>query len=483
MTRLTATISTARIPGPERMFLLAVVLISGTVTLPQVVQVGFMSGLGLWTLACAGCAWALWAVRPRMPLNLGPVALPLGAFSIHALLSPVWGVRAESEWIQQLAVLLAFFGLIMLAAREVRDRPWFIESLMRALDWATITASVGYLLTCIAFGPGNDAEVGGRPLFMVRPFALFAMIAVARQLARFHAGEKSGMFWAIWMTAMVVLSHSRLAMVVIMLLYPLSFALIGGRKNLVIAALMLGLGALGLVALLTFSQQMYDRFFAYDASLEVGGVAINASGRTKAWQGMLADLQTPGRILFGNGIGSASVFVNERYENLPHPHNDYLRFLYDVGVIGAGCFVLFMVSATTLLWRRLKGAVYWANRDGRGVVVLPLCTMLSFFAVAASMATDNSCNYIYVMAPMGLLLGAALGTQYSPVPRAVRTEAAADDGLEWVFRADHRSLPLLPDSFWDRIEPADDQQPSHDRIADTRVRTHRPDSKESSTSL
>jgi hypothetical protein len=140
--------------------------------------------------------------------------------------------------VQLLTVVVAVPGLVLLTARECARTAGFRESVMAGLDFASVTAAVGYTLTLLAFGPGSDAELGGRPLFLARAFALFAIVAAARQLARWHAGSPAGLFTAVWLLALVLLSESRLGLVTILAMFPLSYAMVGGRRNLAMAALM-----------------------------------------------------------------------------------------------------------------------------------------------------------------------------------------------------------------------------------------------------
>ena len=414
---------TTKLPAPERLFLLVTLMISGTVTLPQLVPAGLMSGLGLWTVVAGGLAWGLWTMKPRAPRAVLPAAVPLAAFTGFAALSPLWGFGYGTVGIQLLAVTVGFLGFVLLTAREAAARPAFADAVLRALDFASVTAAVGYTLTFLAFGPGGDAFVGGRPAFLARPFALFAIIAVARQLGRFHAGERAGLGVALWLTGLVFLSQSRLGMVMVLLLFPASFAAMGGRRNLELAVFMLVLAAAALAGLLATSDAMYQRFFGYDASLEVGGVAINASGRTAAWEAMVADIRSPMQLWFGSGAGAGSTFVSLRFVNLPHPHNDYLRYLYDFGLFGLLWFLAFAGTAVAMLWRRLRAARAAADRPAVG---LPLGTLLALLGVLASMLTDNSANYIYVMAPLGILLGATLCRPVAARP--------PEPELAWVFR-------------------------------------------------
>jgi hypothetical protein len=425
------TNSDRKIPAPERFFLVVVLLVSGTVTLPQVADVGFVTGLGLWTMGILAAAWGLWAVRPALPRAVAPVLLPLFAFTLFCCCSPAWGQRNGTTWVQLLTVIVAVPGLILLTARECGRVAGFREAVLAAADFASVTAALAYTLTLLAFGPGGDAEVGGRPLFLARPFALFALVAVARQLARWHAGRPAGLVNAVWVLGLVLMSQSRLGLVTILVLFPLSYALVGGRRNLTMAAVMLMTGGLGLTLLLMFSQTMYDRFFGFDASLQVGGVSINAMGRTAAWEALLGNIRGWQELWFGHGSGAASDFCSTRFANLPHPHNDYIRFLYDFGVVGLGWFLLFVLACLTTLGKRMRAADRAGEEPGaRAEAAAHRGALLALVAVLASMATDNSANYVFVMAPLAILLGAALS---APARGVHRPAAIYADGLDWVF--------------------------------------------------
>lgn len=421
--RLSPRISHVRIPAPERLYLLLALMISGTVTAPQVVDLGGISGLGLWTIVAAGITWGLWLMKPRAPMSMLPAVIPLAAFTVVAGISPLWGGGFNVGAIQLLAVTFGFLGFIVLTARESAERPYFTEAILNALDFASVTAAFLYTATLLLYGIGGEMTIGGRPVFLARPFALFAIIAVARQLARFHAGQRIGMVIALWLTLLVFLSQSRLGMVTILAMYPLSYALLGGRKNISLAVLMLIVGVGSLTTLILASDEMYQRFFGYDASLEVGGVAINASGRTAAWSALINNINSPLRLFFGAGAGAGSAFCQANFANLPHPHNDYIRYLFDFGVVGLVWFLAFMVIAARMIWNRIRAARLARNANAFG---LSYTTLLALAGVMTSMFTDNSANYIYIMAPLGILIGATL------CPTVANPGDRGPD-LDWVF--------------------------------------------------
>jgi hypothetical protein len=406
-----------RMPDLDRSFLLIVMWVCGTVNLMQCVELGGTTGLGIWTTIVGAGVWCLWLVRPYYPRELSRVLLPLITFSAYAALSLIWG-GVDVKALQNLSVSLGFTGFVLMAARESERRPAFAFALQKALDGASIIAGVLYSITFLLFGQGSDAIVGHRMFFAARPFALFAAVAVARQLARWQAGDWKGFVVGVWLVVLVFLSQSRLAMVACLVQFPLAMCCRGDFKSIARALVMTVLAAFALGASIFFSKSMYDRFFAYDAKIAVGGVMINASGRTKMWEALLEDLRG-GAVYFGRGAGAAGRLIDRYFPDLGHPHNDFLRLLYDFGAVGLGWWALFLIIVLfTMIGgvRRCTAQYIGPTPDHVRTVSsdhpdLPvhLAPILSLVAIIMSMFTDNSISYIFVMAPLGMLIGCSLG--------------------------------------------------------------------------
>jgi O-antigen ligase len=396
VTSLAPNLSIPRVPPGWRLLLIGAILVCGLVTLPQSVQFGSVSGLGALTILWCIAAWGFWAARPWLPGEFRAPLLPLLLFTVCCFGSMLWyppGVKG----LQVVAVTVGFFGFILLTARHVEESPELAGAIYRALDAATIFAAALYAATVVVWGLGNDQVV------FARSFALFALFGVARQLARWQAGSRSGLPLAALLTGVIFLSVSRTALVAALALFPLAALVRGGRRGLFTTVALAALAVAALLAAIFLSETMYERFFGYDATLEVAGVTVNASGRRDMWAHLLERSQD--HILLGHGIGSSSILVDNTFENLGHPHNDYLRFLYDLGLAGLGSWVAFLGATGLFLWTH-------AHRRARAAEAsLPyfLTPLLALAAIAASMFTDNSAGYVFVMAPLGILIGCALG--------------------------------------------------------------------------
>lgn len=399
------------LPDMARLFLLFVMGSAGLVTLPQLLNAGPVSGLAVLSIGFCGVAWVLWLSKPWFPLDRWRVLLPLLLFTVYGIGSMTW-YAPTVKGLQVLAVMVGFFGLMLLTARQVERRPKTARELHRVLDWGTAFACLLY----VAFVPGHGW--GHDFILVARAFALFAMIGVARQLAAWRAGDWRGFWFAAAITGVIVISVSRTAMVAAMVMFPLAALSRFNRKGF-LQAVAMGVGGVAVMAAVVLSSPaMYERFFGLDASMSVGGVSINASGRTEMWTLLYVD--GADARWFGKGVGSSSILIDHYFPQLGHPHNDFLRVLYDYGVVGLACWVAFIAGLGVVL---LGAARRLAAAGPAGLSRLPyvLTPLLALVGIAAGMFTDNLMSYVFVMAPFGILSGCALGL----LPRRERQQTIA----------------------------------------------------------
>jgi hypothetical protein len=167
------------------------------------------------------------------------------------------------------------------------------------------------------------------------------------------------------------------------------------------------------------TETLLDRFFGGggDRGISAGDLVVNTNGRIGAWTELLKSFE-PQNWLLGNGAGSASRYLKGLFPDaFAHPHNEYLRILYDFGIVGALLFaagtVLMLVGLTRIV-RETRSAV------ARGAT-------LAVFAVAVLALTDNPFVYGFVMLPLGLFVGAAFAEYLS---RRATPHGSRNDTLE-----------------------------------------------------
>jgi O-antigen ligase len=99
------------------------------------------------------------------------------------------------------------------------------------------------------------------------------------------------------------------------------------------------------------------------------------------------------------------VVINAASEGVGHPHNDYLRLWHDFGVVGLLLFLGAVGGWLVILFRNW----YHAERSRVYSGQLFLAGALGLLGVLLAMVTDNVIVYVFVMGPLGVLVGAGLG--------------------------------------------------------------------------
>jgi O-antigen ligase len=139
--------------------------------------------------------------------------------------------------------------------------------------------------------------------------------------------------------------------------------------------------------------------------VEVGSTRIDTSGRLEIWAAVIASAREDP--VTGKGLGSSQVLLGaaDPGASPEHPHNDYLRLWHDLGLVG---LLLFLTAAGGWMVILLR-SWYQAEQLGRGTAQLKLAAALGLLAVLLAMITDNVIVYVFVMGPLGVIVGAGLG--------------------------------------------------------------------------
>ena len=214
-------------------------------------------------------------------------------------------------------------------------------------------------------------------------------------------GDRWALLVCLGILGLMFLSMSRMALVAGTLMVPAAVMVRGDRKALLQTILVGTVFGGALAARIAFYPPMYDRFFKEDASMQMGGVAINATGRTWVWERIWISFQT--HPIFGQGAGSTGPHIG--VDGMGHPHNDYLRILHDHGIIGLALFLL----AMGVISARIVQNVWRGKQQGRITQPIHVAAICALVGVCCTMISDNPVGYIYVMGPLGVLLGASLG--------------------------------------------------------------------------
>lgn len=362
------------------------------------IQLGPTTASGVLTLLVAVltlCLLPVYAVssagRERLPgtakLEVTPIPWPMWAF---VLVIPVGFATAAMnnasitlDSIQNACVYVSFVGAIAFAAATksplLVTRGWDLMTTV-----STWFAYVTFVLVALGLVPNP------------RPMAIVGLIALAVVAPR-PPKNYWMMFAPFVLVAGMALSLSRTSTAVG--LFLLAFIVLRRQRGsgkparrISRALLMLVAAATSAYLLVVYYAPFRDRFLAGDNALLIGDVAISTQGRDKFWGLLLSESTNE---WLGHGIGAAAQAINEQFPRMNHPHNEYLRFLFDFGIIGAS---LFVAGYLILMWRVFR-------RARRTDHPLHWTALMALIGVGIVAITDNPFVYPFVMLPLGSLIG------------------------------------------------------------------------------
>jgi O-antigen ligase len=193
------------------------------------------------------------------------------------------------------------------------------------------------------------------------------------------------------------------------------------------AAVLAAIAALGVG--LFYTPIFQERFFTTEGSREYEGRGtlgqvlqgdFSGSGRFDVWP--LVWQETRDRhLLFGAGAGQIGDFADRAFtgKSFATPLNDYLRLLYEYGVVGLALFLAAVIGHLAVIGRRCRTAPddWW-----------PRAAFLGFVALLGFAVTENVVIYgVYFLNPLLVLAGASGAAEpvaaAPPVVRPARAPA------------------------------------------------------------
>jgi O-antigen ligase len=378
----------------------AVMLICGLVDLPSTVPVGAISLQAVLTVCYFAAGLVLIPLLPMEAPLFTTTLLPLVVFTFWAIVSLSWS-SAVMQGLQNVLILCILLILIRTGAAASENSPGFVSQFQMRLQLTIILSSAFYACSVLWFGLESSDFIGARS------FGLFALPGVAYYLSRWRYGQKIGLVGATLLTLLIGASLSRLALGIAVVLFPISqIPSRGVSKSARMFVVLLIVLAIS-VGSVVYIDALRERFLTGDVSLRIGSLAINGSGRAAYWRVTFDSfLESP---IWGNGAGSSEGLIESYFAEMRHSHSDYLRVANDYGLVGVS---LWAAAIGTLLaklfrsWRR-------ADRLGNPNAKIHLAALLALVAFVLEMSTDNAMVYVFVVAPLALLIGTSLGTSTS----------------------------------------------------------------------
>jgi O-antigen ligase len=394
-------------PSKLPFLLLVPLVIAGLVDLPGDFREGTISMLGILgavQLAVAVAGLFLARVYPRRVLSrFLPYGLFLGWMTARSVVEWPYQGGPEQGGLQNGLAYGLFGAEFLLGATLAALAPTAVLPVLRR--GFVVLDAVALFLVAISVPQGlPGVDFLGQWWVSPRSVALVAIVPLAWHLASWcHGHSFSGARALLWVLA-VLTSLSRTGTAIAVLLFAIALFvhawLTPGKllRRSPLAAI-----AVATVAIVVFTYQstFYQRFFEGYTRVEVGGVSLSTSGRSKMWPIVFdSAMRHP---ISGGGLGSSQIALGEYI----HPHNEYLRVWHDGGFIGLGLLLFAFTRWLVLLRRQYVHAV----RASQPNPAIDLAALLALLGLILAAITDNGLMYMFVVAPCGILIGAAFGVR------------------------------------------------------------------------
>jgi O-antigen ligase len=411
----------------KRCFLIGLLLSSALVdVLGNINAAGVISVNGLLTILITIGVAVFLLRRPKLAWRGFMRVWPLSALLFYSVLQCLWHPPSVQGF-QNICLLWIFIGCVVLASIEEKNQ---LESthVVRVLFWASAIAALVYGISILYDGLGTESLIGARS------FALYALLALGLLLGRWAHGSRADFWLAAGLIVLIALSLSRTALAVGVFLFPLARLRHISFRDLRRIAIIGVIAASGLYFLVVSIDALRLRFLGNGSIADYlsGEASVDTSGRLAAWVLTLNSFSEspwlgkgPGTANDLNGMATLDRRGDSQWE-LAHPLNEYLRFLHDEGVLGLSLFLAGCVQLLAVCRKGYRQSVEASSPAAS----FYLGTFLALLAVLLTMLTDNTASYIYVMAPLGILIGTVLRAQKQSSPEMTTRQTRVSDAAQ-----------------------------------------------------
>jgi len=312
------------------------------------------------------------------------VLSPLIALAVFATVWLVVEWRIEGAQ-NLLALYVLVIGSFIFGFADVRVQEQTVMTLLSALT--TIVS-----LVFVAFRFLNIEYFADRQFAMIALVGLAAAVAIPRNNWVTRANP-----YLIFLAVVVSGSRTATLLALVMLLFIHSKS--GASVWVQIGRRIFTLVASGVAIALTYLTRnlLTVREVERGAEGTASEILTNSNGRFSAWAEFIGLLKSPTDWIVGIGTGGAMEFGTANLPFFSHPHNEYIRYLVDLGIIG---LLLLAVGSIILLVTLLKdrGLQYAAPKAG----------FLVMMALAGMSLTDGPLYSSFVVIPAIVVVGLGL---------------------------------------------------------------------------
>ncbi len=364
----------------------------------------------------AGYAWIVCLAFAVMviPANIDRISFPLSIWLPWLLFVIISGYMSDYTNLQRSTLLLCPIVVGMASSTAKVDEKQLVNFGLVVKLFSLAVLILAFFLTGLLITGQLPSATA------LAPQAITATVLAAYFTSGYTFGRVKDLFWWSAIAMLPVVALTRMAIFATGLSLPATFSpmKLQTRVILLVVVALLGLA-------LFYSPRVQEKMFMKgEGSLSDIGDPKNlaTSGRRYMAEVLLAEIAV--KPIWGHGANASEDLILKLTEGrLTHPHDDWLRFLYDYGVVGTALFLLTLIIQVRHLLRKARRS----EGEIRTVFFAAASTFLPFVLM---MFTDNIVLYA---AFYGNLQFTIIGLAYSAEKRA-RLEKVSYEGDEFYRR-------------------------------------------------
>ncbi|HTR80950.1 MAG TPA: O-antigen ligase family protein [Bacteroidota bacterium] len=387
-------------------------------------------GTGFLAFSVAGYAWILCLALSVMviPANLDRIAFPVSIWLPWILFVVIEGYMSDYVNLQRSTMLLCpiIVGMAASTGRIDETQLFNFSLLMKVFALALL------ILTSLLTGLLVTGKLPGAT--GLAPQAITATILASFFASGYSFGRVNDLFWWSAIVLLPVVALTRMAIFVSGLSLPATFAPMKfpTRATLLVVVMLLGVG------LFYTSRVQGKMFMSGQGTIEdIGNEEDLATSGRRHMAEVLVE-QISEKPIWGYGANASEDLILKLTEGtLTHPHDDWLRFMYDYGAVGTVLFFFTLVIQVRHLLKK-------AHRTEGEIRTFFFAAASTFLPFALIMFTDNIVLYA---AFFGNLQFTIIGLAYAAEKRSRLEKVYYEDDefYENQYRRTSRSLVYRED--------------------------------------
>lgn len=214
-----------------------------------------------------------------------------------------------------------------------------IKMIRTALSVLSVFSILIYILAVIASGTFLALTSWYSLAGIAMTFTLLAVAACADLSVYFYRAISRLIIYFL----ILFLSESRMPVLVVPFIFGFGLNYLSWKRKAIFAIAVI-LGGLGLFYTTPVQENLFrkgygtlEELFSFDPAV------VNSSGRLVAWPELINGIENR---WLGDGATSSAEFGYATFRGWTHPHNEYIRILFDYGIVG---FILLSIPSLHLL--------------------------------------------------------------------------------------------------------------------------------------